>query len=74
VIWWSCTSCATTPIITVDKGEVINHGDLWVEVAYDVVNRPDRRKASNIYYKECGHLFQVGDQYPDPSKEQPCMY
>lgn len=74
VLWWSCSSCATMPIITRDSGEEINIGDLWIEVAYDVVNRPDKRRAANIYYKECGHLFQIGDRYPDPSKEMLCGY
>lgn len=73
LIYYSCSSCANVqPIITRDKGKVIQTSSNWIEVAYEVVNRPDNRRAANIYYKPCGHLYHIGDTYPDHKKELQC--
>lgn len=75
LILYTCSGCGSIdPIITKDRGEVVSLSEKWVEVAYQVVNRQQGSKALNIYYKECGHSYSVGDQYPDKNKEIRCPY
>lgn len=71
---YTCSACSAKPVITRDRGEVVNLSVYWVEVAYDVVNRPGGSRALNIYYKPCGHYFSISDPYPDPQKEILCGY
>jgi hypothetical protein len=71
---YACSACSAKPVITRDTGEVVNFSVNWVEVAYDVVNRPGGNRALNIYYKPCGHHFSIGDLYPDRQKEILCGY
>lgn len=62
--------CVSQTFMTRDKGVVVDMGEQWVEVMYQVVDRPSRAKALNTYYKEKGHLYNIGDIYPDPDKER----
>lgn len=69
MIMWlgGCTSFQ--PIMTEDVGIVVDQGEYWVEVMYKVINKHNGAKAMNLYHKEHGHRYEVGDWYPDNSKE-----